>query len=217
MLHLSTPKRPVLHRTCLEWTRGACAAPGRVYTTGSWWAAPVHVYATEAYVASEWTCLHHRGRSCTWTSLDKRSLYCSFTCLHSNGLSWTWTYIDYRNLILNLATLQRHVLHLEVPTPHLPELYLDLSGQQNPCCIGLDVSTPQGASAATGRVYITKAYAIPGRVYTTWAWAAPGHVCTTEACFAPGCYYSIRACTEPRLVWTIEACAAPGRVYTSGA
>ncbi len=199
------------------WTKGACAGLGGVYTTGSWWAAPVHVYATEAYLhlnGHVYTTGASAAPGLAWT---RGAFFCSLLCLHSNGLSCTWTYLDYRNLILNLATLLSHVLHLEVPTPHLhlTELHLDVSGQQNPSCTGMDVFTQQGAWAATGRVYTTKTYATPRHVYTTWSWVAPGHVYTTEACIAPGCFYSIRACTGPRLVWT-EACVAPGRVNITG-
>ena len=50
----------------------------------------------------------------------------------------------------------------------------------------MDVSTPQGAGAAPGLVYTTKACAAPGLVYTSVACAAPGLVYTSVACAGPG-------------------------------
>ncbi len=110
------------------WTTGVCAGLGRHYTSVSW-SAPVHVYATEAYVASEWTCLHHRGLSCTWNCLDSRSLCCSWTCLHNRVLSSTCPCLHYRGLCCTL---------MDVSTPQGPQLHLELPGQQEPVMI-LDV------------------------------------------------------------------------------
>ncbi len=69
------------------------------------------------------------------------------------------------------STLQRPVLHLDVSTPQGPQMHLDLAGLQEPVLL-LDVSTLQECE-----LYLDE-FKTPG------TFAAPGLVCTTEACAA---------------------------------
>ncbi len=130
------------------WTTGACAAPGRVYTTGSW-VAPVHVWTTGACAAP--------GRA----TPQGPELH-----LDIPGQ-------EEPLLLFYLSTLQWPELDLDVPRLQEPDPEFGNTTEacaapgsayttpawavfgrvwnQNPSCTGLDVSTQQGASAATGR------------------------------------------------------------------
>ncbi len=118
----------------------------------------------------------HRILRCSWTCLHYRGLCCSWRCLHTGA--WAATGCVYTKdayvalevstpqlrldvptlqrpvLLLEVSTPQKHemhsygstlqrpVLHLDVSTPKGPQMHLDLAGQQEPVLL-LDVSTLQ--------------------------------------------------------------------------
>ncbi len=77
-------------------------------------------------------------------------------------------------LLLDVPILQRHVLHrdqarqMPIYTPQVPELRLDVSGEQEPVLVWthIHLQYTRGALAAPGRVYTSEAIVAPGRVYS---------------------------------------------------
>jgi hypothetical protein len=124
--------------TCLD--NKTRAAPGHVYTTGVW-AAPqryeLHMdLSRQQDSCCSWTCLHHRGMSCTtgvWAA---------------PGLVWT----------------TRPVLLLDMSTPQWYELHLDLSRQQDPCCSWTCLH--HRGMSGTWTCLDNKTRVAPGHVYT---------------------------------------------------
>ncbi len=81
-----------------------------VYTTGP----QLHLDAPKHQEPLLLMNLHNRGLSCTWTSLDYRSLCCSCICLHHRGLCCTYPVYC---------------------IPQGPELHLNESGQKEPVLV----------------------------------------------------------------------------------
>jgi hypothetical protein len=74
-----------------------------------------------------------QGLSCTWTCLHKRSLCCfvDVSTLKKPELHLDIVRLQEPVLLLDLSTLKRHVL-LNVSAKHRPDLHLKVSGQQEP-------------------------------------------------------------------------------------
>ncbi len=102
---------------------------------------------------------------CNVYCLHYRGLCCTLKCLHQKGLSCTWTG--------GAEITETWAAHGRDYTQGL-ELHLD-------------VSTLQRAEAT----------AASGLVYATGAWAAPYLIWTTEVCAAPGLIYSKICTTAP--------------------
>ncbi len=126
-----------------------------------------------------WTCLYHRGLSCTSTYLHNRGQSC--TCLDKRILCW-FGHVD----TIGASTAPKHVSTAESFTApgHVnktgawaaPERVSKTGAWATPGHVwttGASVYTI-GARAAPGRVYTSEAFSALGRVFATGAWAAPG-------------------------------------------
>ncbi len=154
-LNVSTPQVPELHLDVSGlWTKGAFAAPERVYTTGTW-ASPGRTY------------------------VDYRSMCCSENCLHYRGLCSTWMSLQYTpwpNIHLDVSGQQVPVLLMGLCSPQAPWVAPGRVYTTEDCmcstwtCLlykrpDLHVDFSGGACTAPGRVYTTGAWAAPWRVY----------------------------------------------------
>ncbi len=195
------------------YTTEASSAFGHVYAAGAWTAPglvwkqmPVYVLDLSTQqrpvlhfdVSTLWrpvrllelSTLQYRGLSCTWTFLEKSSLYVLLMC---------YSQVPEHQMI---STLERPVLLLEVSSPQQRGLSCTWTCLDN-------------SSLFSSWTYLHYRYLCCTRTCLhTRAWASPGFVCTTKSCAASGRV----SLPGPELHLDVSgqlysACAAPGLIY----